>query len=88
MDTPELPASLLRAGSMILRMLRVWREHRRLWEASPMMPDRDVAALTTLPAAAFDVLDDVNRRVARKSTRDWRLLETERQYLIDAAKWS
>jgi hypothetical protein len=52
-----------------------------------MMSDRDVAVLTTLPSGVFDVLDDMNRGAAR-STRAWRTVETERQYLIDAAKWS
>jgi hypothetical protein len=86
--TWRLPAGLLGALSIILRKLRVWRERRRLWESSPMMSGREVAVLATLPPSVFDVLDDLNRRGADKSSKAWRVVETERQYLIDAAKWS
>jgi hypothetical protein len=88
MRTWRLLAAPLGALSLILRKLRVWRERRRLWEASPMRSDRDVGGLATLPPALFDVLDDVSRGATRKSTAAWRSVQTERQYLIDAARWS
>jgi hypothetical protein len=74
---------------MIPRWLHAWREHRRLSrKASPIAPDRNVALLAALPRAFLDVFDDVNREGARRSTGAWRLVEAERQYLLDAARWS
>jgi len=87
MDSRELPATHTRARSMILRMLWGWRERRSNGKASPLLSGRDVAALGTLPTVAFDVLD-VNRASCPGSGRALPTILTERQYLIDAAKWS
>jgi hypothetical protein len=72
---------------MILQMLWVWRARRSNCKASPLLSDRDVAPLSTLPTAAFDVLD-VNRAIHPGSRRGLPTILTERQYLIDAAKCS
>jgi hypothetical protein len=72
----------------ILRLLGAWHGRLWHWKAASMRSDRDVANLAMPPSIAFDVLDDVSRCSERTRTRGWRGLETERQYLMDAAKWS
>lgn len=72
-------------SSIILAIARTWRKHARQRRALAQIARRDLADCGIRPDIAAA---EASRWPWQQPSRSWQSLRRERQYLIDAARWS
>jgi uncharacterized protein YjiS (DUF1127 family) len=68
-----------------VRLLRTWRERHLERRNLSLMSGRDLADLRIPPGMAAA---EASRWLWQQPSPGWQSLQKERQYLIDAARWS
>lgn len=72
-------------SSIILAMARTWRKRARQRQELAQIAACDLAEFGIPPGVAAA---EASRWFWQQPSRSWQSLERERQYLIDAARWS